>query len=219
MPPPRSPSLLASPGSLGHAASPRPELRRCCSQDTHLPPARRTGRQTASRGTKRGRLALEKSRLLGMQVLTPSLGAGTTCRRGRRHHPCTAPQCHEPAEQLAAGTRNGFKASAGKFREGKYFETGYMKAPPPTGPELYVSRSTPGGSMGCQPSPCIPSLTPSPPSSQLVGGQALPRDPQQSPFALPLTRPCVETAGKQHDPVKATVKLNQKSQIKYLTSK
>lgn len=84
----------------------------------------------------------------------------------------------------------------------------------PSGPELQVSRSTPGGSTGCQHSSCIPSLAPSllPPSS--LGCLC----PHRFLLVLPLPGTCAETAGKQREPVKATVKLNQESQIKYLTS-
>lgn len=85
---------------------------------------------------------------------------------------------HKPAEQLAAGTGNSFKASVGKFGEGKCFETGYVSTNtiPPSGPELQVFRSNLGGSTGCQCSPCIPSLAPSllPPSSWAAEGCLVP---------------------------------------------
>lgn len=103
----------------------------------------------------------------GVPPLTLSPGAGATCRQVRRHHPCIAPECHEPAEQLAAGTKNSFKASVGKFREGKCFETGCVNAPPPSWPRAVRLRSTLGGSKGCQSSSHIPGFAPSlhPPSS------------------------------------------------------
>lgn len=162
MPPPRTPSCSGSPGSLGRSSGAAPRT------PTRLQPGGWDGRQPpVSPRMDIWPWKTLVSRACGCSPLALSPGAGATCGQVRRHHPCIAPECHEPAEQLAAGTKNSFKASVGKFREGKCFETGCVNAPPPSWPRAVRLRSTLGGSTGCQSSSRIPGLAPSlhPPSS------------------------------------------------------
>lgn len=139
MPPPRTPSCSGSPGSLGRSSGAAPRT------PTRLQPGGRDSRQPpASPRMDVWPWKTLVSWACGCSPLARSLGAGATCRQVRRHHPCIAPECHEPAEQLAAGTKNGFKASVGKFREGKCFETGCVNAPPPSWPRAVRPQEHPG---------------------------------------------------------------------------
>lgn len=156
---------------------------RSCSQDTRLPGGRDSRQLPVSPWMDAWLWKTPISWARGCFPLTPSPAAGATCRWVRGHGPCVTPECPEPAERLAAGTKNNFKASVGKFREGKCFQTGYTNASPLASPELYISRSTPGGGTGCQPSPCIPGLVPSPlpPSSWGAGRCPVPPTDSHSP--------------------------------------
>lgn len=163
-----------SPGSLGCASSPWPELPPALLPGH--PPARRTGWQTAPSVTKDGCLALENTHLFSVRVLP--------AQEQVQHadgYVGMAPALTQSAINLWS---NSFLAPKTVSKH-QWVNSGKENAlrpvtPPPAGPELYVSRSTPGGSAGCQSSSGIPGLTPSPLSPSSWGSGRCPVSPADS---------------------------------------
>lgn len=115
---------------------------------------------------------------------------------------------HEPAGQHAAGTRNGFKGSSSRKVS--------AQRPVPQMHLLWLSPlHSPRPSLTSPSTRCHPCFL-----LGLVGtGTTVPSDSLPAGgFPAPGVH-TAGTAGKRHHPMKPTIQLNHKGQIKYLMSK
>jgi len=154
-----------------------------------------------------------------------SLGHGGTCpparERARRAdgYVGTIPALPQGATSPRSNSLPAPKTVSKDQRANSGKENALISAPHQHLLRLPPSCTSAGGGTGCPSLSCIPGLAPSPRPPSSCGAGRCPVPPAESPSPSLSPTTSAETAGKQREPVKATVKLNQNSQIKYLTSK
>lgn len=214
-----SPTHTQPPGLPGTSAA-FPALcqycPQCCSQYTRLPSSWEEGRADSLQCHQRWMFGPGKHPSLGYAGAGPQPG-----NRGDVQTGTQASSSHCPAvPPTRCRHRKQFQSTSGQIQGRKMLRDRLRKCTSSGWPPSCTSPGAPREAAGAASPPPASLASCRPPTpSQLLGGRVLPRAPCRFPFALPLPHTCAETAGKQRDPVKATVKLNQERQIKYLTSK